>query len=144
MIFLLGVSSGCYAYVPTVSSPAPGTELRLELNDRGRVGMAESVGASAENVETILTADQDSAYAVRVVSVSYRNGQFNKWNNEPLVISKQFVGSIAERKFSSSRTFVAVAAVAAGVVLILAGKGLVGRGTPDHDTKDGGGNTSFR
>ena len=143
-MFLLGVSSGCYSYVPAASAPAPGTQLRFVLNDRGRVGLGEAVGSSAETVEAVLVADQDSAYAVKIASVMYRNGQSNRWNGESLVISKQFVGNVAEREFSRSKTFIAVAGLTAAVVALLAGKGLIGRGTPDRDTKEGGGNTSFR
>lgn len=144
MMFLLGVSSGCYTYSPVAAPPSPGTELRIDLNDRGRVGLGEAIGSSAENLESVLTGDTDSAYAVRVVSVTYRNGQSNRWNGEPLVISKQFVSGMSERRFSRSRTFLAAAGFAAAAVVLIVSKGLRGGGTPDRDGKEGGGNGAFR
>jgi hypothetical protein len=144
MMFLLGVSNGCYTYVPVASPAAPGSQLRFELNDRGRVDLGQAIGSSAETVEGVLTADKDSVYAVKVVAVTYRNGQANRWNGEPLVVGKPLVREVTERKFSRSRTFLAVAGATAGVLLLIAGRGLIGGGTPDHDTKEGGGNGSFR
>ena len=144
MAFLLGVSNGCYTYAPVAAAPSPGEQLRFELNDQGRVGLGQAVGPSAEALEGVLAANQDSAYSVRVVSVTYRNGQSNRWSGEPLLVSKQFVQNVTERKFSRSRTFIAVAGVTAGVVLLMVSRGLIGGGTPDQDTKEGGGNGSFR
>lgn len=145
LAFLLGVSQGCYVYPPVSTAPAPGQQLRFELNDRGRVGLGESIGNSAERLEGVLLSDSDSAYSVKVVSVTYLNGQSNRWNGESLLVSKAFVRDVKEREFSRSRSFLTAAAVVGGAVLLIITRGLLGSGTPDTDKgPPGGGGENFR
>ncbi|MFN2603922.1 MAG: hypothetical protein ABR582_14365 [Gemmatimonadaceae bacterium] len=143
--FLLGVTTSCYVYPPVVSDPVPGTELRLDLNDRGRVGLGALAGTSAERVEGVLQSNTDTAYALKVTSVTYLNGQINKWSGEPLTVSKGFVASTSQKRFSSSRTLLSVAAAAAGVAAFIVTRNLLGSGTPETpDPGGGGGGSSFR
>lgn len=146
LAFLLGVSQGCYVYPEVSTAPAPGRQLRLDLNDRGRVGLGGSLGQSAERLEGVLQADLDSAYSVKVVSVSYLNGQSNMWIGEPLMVSKAYVHSVSVREFSRSRTFLVAAAVVSGAVLLIASRGLFGSGTVDKEPPNPGppGGPSFR
>ncbi len=133
LAFLLGVSQGCYVYPAISTVPVPGTRLRFELNDRGRVGLGGSLGPSAERLEAVLQADMDSAYSVKMVSVSYLNGQSNRWTGEPLVVSKDYLRNVTVREFSKSRTILTAAAVLGGAVLLIATRGLFGSGTVDTD-----------
>src|SRR5689334_20285554 len=89
--FLAGVTTGCYVYTPVASPPVPGQQLLLSLNDQGRVGLGPSIGSASAQVEGVLQPGMDSAYSLKVVSVSYLNGQRNKWSDEPLVVSRSFV-----------------------------------------------------
>lgn len=146
LLFLLGVSQGCYVYSPVVNAPTPGQQLRFDLNDRGRVGLGEFVGSSAERLEGVLTGELDSAYAVKVVSVSYLTGQSSKWSGEQLVVSKNFVGNVRLREFSAARTYLTAAAVLGAAVLLIATRGLFGSGTVDREPPNPGppGGPSFR
>jgi len=112
----------------------------MELNDRGRVGLGESVGPAATTVEGTLQSLTDSAYMIRVASVGYVNGQSNKWNGEPLTIQKEFLKDVSERRFSRSRSFLAAAIITAGVVAFAVTRSLLGAGNSDRDTGGGGGN----
>jgi hypothetical protein len=139
LVFLNGVASGCYVNTPVVAVPAPGTQLDLELNDRGRVGLGESVGPAATTVEGVLQTQTDSAYMIRVASVGYVNGQSNKWNGEPLTIQKDFVKDVSEKRFSRSRTLLAAAVSAVGVVAFAVTRNLIAGGNSDRDKGGGGG-----
>ncbi len=145
LAFLLGFSQGCYVYPPVATAPAPGQQLRFELNDRGRVGLGDLIGNSAETVEGVLQSDTDSAYSVKVVSVSYLNGKSNRWNGEALSVSKAYVRDVKKREFSRSRSFLTAAAVVGGALLLIATRGLLGSGTPDTDKgPPGPGGENFR
>jgi hypothetical protein len=139
LVFLNGVASGCYVNTPVVAVPTPGTQLDLELNDRGRVGLGESVGPAATTVEGVLQSQTDSAYMIRVASVGYVNGQSNKWNGEPLTIQKEFVKDVSERRFSRGRSLLAAAVATAGVVAFAVTRNLLAGGNADRDKGGGGG-----
>ena len=133
LVFLTSVSQGCYVYPSVSTAPAPGRQVRFDLNDRGRLGLGSSIGPAAERIEGILQADPDSAYSVKVVSVVYTNGQANRWSGEPLMISKNFVRDVRQRELSRSRTYLTAATVIGAAVLFVATRGLLGSGTPETD-----------
>lgn len=135
---LLGVvGSGCYVYSPAARSPAPGTRLLLELNDRGRVALGDSIGPSGRVVEGTLTANSDSAFSLRVVRVGYLNGQSNNWNGEPLMVLRDLVGDVKERRFSKSRSWLTATGVSVAVVAFIASRGLLGFGSGGDDPSPG-------
>ena len=144
LAFLLGVSSGCYAYPPVVTTPSPGVELRLDLNDRGRTALGEMIGPSAVNVEGVLKSPPDTAYVLGVTSVTYVRGYANKWNGEPLTVSKDFVANTTQRTLSQSRTWLMVGVAAAAVAAVVLSISLSGGGSPPSDGGGGGGGASFR
>lgn len=137
--FLLGVSSGCYVYPPVVTTPSPGVELRLDLNDRGRAALGDLIGPSAVKVEGVLRSPPDTAYVLGVTSVTYSRGNANKWSGEPLTVSKDFVVNTTQRTFSRSRTWLTAGGMAAGLAVLIATRGLFGRGSEPPDTGGGGG-----
>src|ERR1044071_2972602 len=110
--FLTGVSTACYVYTPVASPPAQGSQLRLDLNDRGRVGLGGQIGASGSAVEGLLQPGPDSIFTLKVVSVSYLNGQRNQWTGEPLSVSRDFVRDVRARQFSKTRTALTVGSIA--------------------------------
>lgn len=145
LAFLLGVSSGCYTYPPLVTTPSPGVELRLDLNDRGRVGLGTLIGPAATKVEGVLRSPPDTAYELGVTYVTYVQGQSNRWNGEHLTVPKDFVATTTQRTFSMSRTWLTAAVVGGGIAALIASRSLSGRGSPGSGGGDGGGGgASFR
>ena len=144
LAFLLGVSSGCYVYPPVVTTPSPGVELRLDLNDRGRVALGKQIGPSAVNVEGVLQTRPDTAYVLDVTSVTYMRGQTNKWSGEPVTVSKDFVANTTQRTLSKSRTWLTTAAIVGVAAVLIASRGLNGSGGEPSGGGGGGGGTSFR
>jgi len=138
------VSSGCYVYPPVVSAPSPGTELRLDLNDRGRAALGNKIGASAVNVEGVLKSPPDTVYELGVTSVTYMRGEASKWSGEPLAVSRDYVANTTQRTLSKSRTWLTAVVMAAAVGALIASRGLIGGGSPASDPGGGGGGASFR
>ena len=139
VVLLLAMCSACYVYPPVETVPAPGTDLRLDLDDRGRAGLGSLIGPSAASVEGVLQTNPDSAYQLKVTSVMYLNGQSNKWNGEKLTVPTTFVVNTRQRKFSASRTYLTTAGVIAGLGAFIASRGLIGSGSDDSGTGTGGG-----
>jgi len=135
---LLPLLGGCYVYTQAPSAPAPGTDLVLELNDRGRVGMGDSIGPSVRTIEGKTTLASDSVYALSVSSVGYLTGQVNKWNGERLTVPKPFVMTVKERRFSRSRSSLVAAGFVAAVSAFVVTRTILGSGSPP--TEGGGGN----
>lgn len=137
VVLLQGVASACYEYTPAPAAPGPGTQLLLELNDQGRVGLGDSIGPSGQVVEGTVASNTDSVYALRVVRVGYLNGQSNAWKGEPLMVRRDFVGIAKERKFSRGRTWITATGVSLAAVAFIASRQLLGFGS--QAKKTGGG-----
>jgi len=137
LIFLLGFTSGCYTFTPVIASPTPGTELVLGLNDQGRVSLGQSVGPSAQTIEGKLRTKNDSAYVIAVSSVRYFNGGTNIWSGEPLTVGTSLVQEARERRFSPSKTGLAVGVAAAAVLSFILTRSLFGSSSPDKTPTQG-------
>ena len=143
--FCLGVTNGCYAYVPAASAPPSGSILELQLTDTGRVALGRTLGPTVEKIEGAVESSSDSAYVLRMQSVTFFNGQKSGWTGERVVVGKQYVTNPNRREFSSSRTTLAVVAGVGLVLAFVATRGLLGSGNPDTDPGGGGPPTgSFR
>lgn len=138
LAFTTGIATACYANVPLSSAPATGTPVVLEVNDRGRLALSESMGPSVGEIEGVLTSRTDSAYVVHVASVEYLNGNRTKWNGEAITVRADLVNRAAERRLSRSRTAL-VAIVAAGATLaFILTRSIFGSGTPEGEPGEGG------
>ena len=122
--------AGCYSTVPVETTTAPGSTLVLDLNDRGRVALGDSIGASAARIEGVLATRSESSYVLRVSSVQYLNGQSNRWSGEPLTVPADLVGRARERRYSRARTYGLAAGVVATIVAVVASTDLFGANGP--------------
>lgn len=128
LVFLSGFTSGCYTYGPAAPNPTPGTHVLLEVNDKGRVGLGNSIGPTSQSIEGTVESFSDSAVALKVEKVVYLNGQENAWNGESLVISRDFIGNTKERSFSQGKSLLLGAGVVAAVVAFVLSRQLLGSG----------------
>ena len=139
-----GSLCGCYVYTAAPPAPAPGSQLLVEINDRGRVGLGDSIGSSAQVIEGKSVSTADSAITLSVSRISYLTGQSNGWTGEQLVIPKMFVTNVRERKFSKSRSWLVSDAVAAAVGAFIASRDIIGFGSTNGDDNGGGNNGSTK
>ena len=139
LAFSLGVSSGCYSYVPVSSTPASGSVVSLHINDVGRVALGRTIGPAVERIEGKVESATDSAYVLRMQSVTHFNGQQASWTGERVVVEREFVTNSATRIFSRSKTAGAIAGGAAALVAFIATRALLGSGNEPGDPDNGGG-----
>jgi hypothetical protein len=140
LVTLLPLLAGCYVYSQAPSAPAPGSDLVLELNDRGRVGMGDSIGPSVRTIEGKSTQLSDSVFALKVSRVGYLTGQVNEWNGERLTVPKPFVMNVKERRFSRSRSGIAAAGFVAAVTAFIVTRSILGGGSAPGEGGPGTGN----
>lgn len=118
--------AGCYASMPVHGTPVAGTTVVLDLNDRGRVVLGDQIGPSAAKVEGEVATASDSLYSLRVNSVSYLNGQSNRWSGEPLTVPVNLISQTTQRSFSRTRTTLLGVAAAAALGVLIASTNLIG------------------
>lgn len=119
----------CYVYRPVNGSPPTGMRVALDLNDRGRVALSDSIGPSADRIEGEVQSAGDSVYVLRVTSVRYTNGQTHRWTNEPLTVRGDLVRDLRERQLSRARTAFVAGVSTVALVAFMISRDLLGFGS---------------
>lgn len=112
--------AGCYVTRPVTTAPTPGTTVLLDLSDRGRLAFGDRIGPSAATIEGVLQSPGDTVYQVRISSVTYLNGQSNRWSGESLAVPLGLVTRARYREFSRSRTTAVGVGIAAAIIALFA------------------------
>jgi len=131
----------CYHYVATEAALGPGSQVEVELNDAGRVGMTSAVGPETGSIQGTLQSSSDSGIVVRVALVLGEYGGVTRWEGELVAIKPDYIRSLRERKFSATRTAVLAVAASAGLVAFVATRDLLGIGgspTSNNNNNNGG------
>jgi hypothetical protein len=115
------------------ASVTPGTRVALDLNDRGRAVLADSVGPGPVRVEGLVESLRDSTYLLRVSAVRYAGGATTRWSNETLGVPAGLVRTVRERRFSRGRTAFVSGVAAAAVLAFAITRDLFGDGSPTVD-----------
>jgi hypothetical protein len=123
--------AGCYTYEPVQLSPAPapGTDLRLLITDRGSADLRDYLGPNVEALNGRLLAADTSELNLAVRSVVMFNGSEQFWTGDRVRIPRNAVARVELRRFSATRTgFLTALSVVGAVVL---GNALLGGGDAD-------------
>jgi hypothetical protein len=129
----------CYHYVATETALGPGVQVEVELNDAGRVGLADAVGPEIGSIQGTLESRSDSGMVVRVAQVLGEYGGVTRWEGEMVAIKPDYVRSVRERRFSAGRTAVLAVAAGAGFVAFAVTRNLLGiGGSASNNSSDGG------
>lgn len=139
MLALTLSQSGCYTLA--AASPGhkvPGSRLAFGLTDRGRADLADQVGSGAVRIDGTLIQDSGPAYIVSISSVRSIDGATARWGGERIIIGRDQVANVFERKFSRSRTAIAAGVVVAGFTAFILTRDLniFGLGRGDRGDKD--------
>lgn len=118
----------CYVYAPVSASPEPGMRLAIELNDVGRVGMANNVGPEVARVEGLVQSRSESVYVIRVSEVVGLYGARTRWSGEPVTLRPEYMRSVRERRLSRGRTAMLVSGLAVAFGTFVATRNLLGLG----------------
>lgn len=136
------VLPACYHYVPLQSDPAPGIGVEVELNDLGRVEMQSAVGPEAGSIQGVIESRSDTGFVVSVTQVTGEYGGITKWGGERVAVRPEYVRSMRERQFSTTRTVIASVAAGGAVVAFALTRSLLGiGGKPSSSGNGGNGNT---
>jgi hypothetical protein len=133
--------SGCYSTQPVTTAPEPGATVVLDLNDRARYLLGDRIGPAAASIEGVMQAGTDSGYSIRISSVSYLNGQSNKWSGEPFTVAPGLVSQAWRRDYSRTRTMSLGVGVAAALLTVILKSNLLGgsAGSSLPEPRPGGG-----
>ena len=126
---------GCYETLPLQQGPPPtSVTVRLALNDKGRVAVADKLGSAVDKVEGVVTAQNSDSYTIAVSQVYQLNGNSSKWNGEPVTIAREGTDGYQIHRFNQTRTVVLAVALVAGAVLLLTTTKLIGGGSAQNGT----------
>ena len=133
----------CYDYLPVATVPSVGENVALDVNDKGRVELADRFGPGLLRVEGRLAADSSEQYVMNVYGVTEIDGSSSVWSGERLRIPHEYVAQVRGRELSKSKTIIAAAAATAAVVGFIASRALTSSGAiGDTGGSTGGGQSS--
>lgn len=136
VLLVLGVlGSACYTYQPIVGPATPGTRVAVELTDRGRAALVDSLGGFVQKVEGTVQTATDSLLVLRVASVEFLNGRTSRWTNEPVPILRDYIGRVDERRFSRGRTVLVSGGLVGALVAFITSQDLIGGGNSSRPTE---------
>jgi hypothetical protein len=134
---LLSALAACYSYVPVDSqAPAPaGGYVALGISDRGRVGLNERFGEGVREISGRVVRQDGEEIVQSVDHVRNLDGETTRWAGDTTHVSRNFVGSMTERRFSSAKTSL-IAAGAAAAIYVMSVNGLIGGGQDVENMDD--------
>ncbi len=142
MLVLMIGSTGCYANRPLYGVPDPEKDVRVQINDRGRVGLEDRLGPEVDVIRGEVARTTDTTVTIRVSQVTTIRQETTRWTGETVTLRREHVRSMEERRFSRGRTAVAVGASALAVGLFFLTRDLFGFGGDDASRiPPGGGGT---
>jgi hypothetical protein len=107
---------GCFSYLPLHTElPKASDEVRVVLNDRGRVEASAALGPMVESVEGTVVGQDGVTVRLIVSRVIYLRGGSSIWTGEEVEIPVAGVTGFQARQFSKARSW-ALAGVTVGAV----------------------------
>jgi hypothetical protein len=118
LVILLPQLTGCFSYLPVGhTAPPVGSDVAFGVTDRGRVSLANTVGPGARRLTGRVVEATDSTLLLSVNTVEFIDlGIPVRWAGETVQIEREHIVEIRERRFSRTRTVIAMGIVAIGIV----------------------------
>src|SRR6266536_847905 len=99
VVLCAGAASACYVYQPSTSSLlAPGKSIALDLNDLGRLNLANQIGPEVKRIAGVLVSQTNNDYVLRVSQISFFNGRTSEWSGEAVNVRGDYVSGVYEEK----------------------------------------------
>ncbi|MEO5588569.1 MAG: hypothetical protein ABIS03_03195 [Gemmatimonadaceae bacterium] len=137
---IVWTTTGCYQNLPrTQSELTPQAVVTADITDLGRVALGDQVGPEVSSIQGVVVQRSDTSMSLLVSKVRYINGLENAWQGQEVKLRPQDAKSFTQRIFSKSRTAIAVAAIAAGLVLTILGLDFLGITSGNPSSDKGGG-----
>lgn len=96
---------GCYSYLPMQAELPRSPEVKVLLNDRGRVEVGAGMGPSVESIEGVVASEDSATVRLKVSRVVYLRGGSSVWTGEEVAIPKAGVLGFQGRQFSKARSW---------------------------------------
>ena len=136
LVLTVLIVAGCYEYLPARNAAAlVGQRIQLVLTDSGAVMLASQVGPATDAIEGTLVADNQGTYVVAMAVSRTRNGREIDWRGEQVSVPHVLAASVAERRFSVTRSALAGGLAVAGLTGMTVG--LRGRGDASGSSANG-------
>ncbi|MGH7626213.1 MAG: hypothetical protein ACREOJ_12970 [Gemmatimonadaceae bacterium] len=125
---------GCYLSTPVTGvAPQAGDQVVVDLTDNGTSELTQYLGANVQSVDGDLLASNDSTIMLAVRHVDVRSGDDQNWNGEHVMLPRDAIASMRERKLSKWRTGLLAGVALAGALAIRfggIGNAALGRQSP--------------
>lgn len=131
------VCTACFAYAPVRSTPAPGSQVALEITDEGRVALNEKIGPGVVRLEGTLAGVEGDDLLVDASAARQVRGYVSELGGVRVRLPQRFVTRMDERRFSKKRTLMVGGALVGVVVAFFVTK-IGGKSTPGDEDPGGG------
>jgi hypothetical protein len=113
--------AGCYSYRPVgqvdTASPDPGKRVELQLTDQGGRTMVSQLGPDAQTVDADMIRSDSSTITVAVWQVEDSHHAQTQWRGEQVVVPRDAIASLRERRLSVAGTGVLGGLIAGGALV---------------------------
>ena len=119
---------GCHVNVPLASPvPAAGHRVVVRLTDRGSLEMARHVGPSVAELDGRVVAADERQLTLSLVSATTWRGIPSYWSGEEVVVERDYVASMSERRLSRTRSWLLTAGIITAALVAATVGGLGGK-----------------
>jgi hypothetical protein len=135
MLAAVGISSGCYQYVPVaMDHPDPGSLVRAALTPEGTELAVTRFGPGVREVHGMVLERQPSELALLIDEINSPQGTI-RVDSQPLRFQPNHLSTLAERRFSAARSALFGVGLAAGAFALVQSLEFIGRQLEPSDNE---------
>ena len=98
-------TTACYYYQPLATpDPAPGTYLSATITDTGADHLARTIGPDVRSVRGRVVRSDTGGLTLAVTGVSLHHGENITWKGEPVILNREYVIQLDQRRLAKGRT----------------------------------------
>jgi len=102
---LAWAAAGCYYYQPLATpDPTPGTYLSATITDTGADHLARTIGPDVRSVRGRVVRSDTGGLTLAVTGVSLHHGENITWKGEPVILNREYVIQLDQRRLAKGRT----------------------------------------
>jgi hypothetical protein len=115
------LSNACYTYASSglATGLPPETRVAARLTSRATADYERQLGPDVERVEGTLTRVTPDSVELRLEKTLNRNGDWTTWGGEAVSFGSKDLATVGQRRFSRTKTLIAVGGLLAAVILML-------------------------
>ncbi len=119
---------GCHVNAPiTTPVPQAGHRVVVRLTDRGSVELARHVGPSIGELDGKVVAADERQLTLSLISATTWRGIPNYWAGEEVVVDRDFIAGMSERRLSRTRSWMLTAGIITAALVAATVGGMGGK-----------------